>query len=171
METVRSKFLDMVKTKVNMEDDKCTDLEIGVYNWTIEFCDENHIVKNWKNTKFVRVYTDKARSVIANIDVNAYVQNKRLITRLNEGEFVPHEIATMTPDCVLPEVWRDTIDAYIRKTENAYEEKAVSMSNQFICSRCKKREVVYFEKQTRSGDEGTSLFIACISCGNRWRIG
>jgi DNA-directed RNA polymerase subunit M/transcription elongation factor TFIIS len=171
METTRVNFTNMVKSKTGLSDVYVEDLEIGVYNWVITFCDTNCIAKNWKNPKFLRVYVDKARSVMANVDNNSYVGNERLKARIEDGEFKPHDVPFMARDHIMPEIWRDTIDAHIRKIENAYEEKMVPMSDQFMCGRCKKREVVYFEKQTRSGDEASSLFITCVPCGNRWRIG
>lgn len=37
------------------------------------------------------------------------------------------------------------------------------------CKRCGSNEVVFAEKQTRSADEPTTVFIRCVQCGNRWR--
>lgn len=39
-----------------------------------------------------------------------------------------------------------------------------------ICSKCKKDEVVYREKQTRSADEPMTYFVKCINCGNNWKL-
>ena len=167
----RNRILEIIETKTGLDKLQTQDMEIGIYNWAINFSEQNKIVKNWKNPKFVRVYIDKAKSVVANIDPTSYVGNQRLRARLNDGEFLPHDIANMQKDHLYPEVWRDVIDAHIRKTENAYEEKQVSMSDQFKCGKCHKKEVTYIEKQCRSADEPMSLLCTCIVCGNRWRIG
>lgn len=37
------------------------------------------------------------------------------------------------------------------------------------CGRCKENNVVYYEKQIRSGDEGMTSFFNCLNCQNRWR--
>ena len=44
-----------------------------------------------------------------------------------------------------------------------------AMTDQFKCGRCKSRKCIYYELQTRSADEGMTIFITCLNCGNRWR--
>lgn len=36
------------------------------------------------------------------------------------------------------------------------------------CRRCGSEEIVWEEKQTRSADEGATIFAACVKCKNRW---
>ena len=36
------------------------------------------------------------------------------------------------------------------------------------CRKCGKDEVVYYEKQTRSGDEAMTYYITCVSCQTSW---
>ena len=38
------------------------------------------------------------------------------------------------------------------------------------CRRCGSTEVAWEEKQTRSADEGGTLFCACTTCKNRWVV-
>jgi len=37
-----------------------------------------------------------------------------------------------------------------------------------VCRRCGSDEVTWDEKQTRSADEGATIFCVCITCKNRW---
>jgi len=171
MAEYRSKFKEYLQSKGNLDDNQVTDLEIGVYNWTIKFSEENKIIKNWKNKKFVDVYLGKVRSVVANIDPTAYINNTRLLGRLNEGEFAPHDIPFMKPDNIYPEKWRAIIDAKVKKEEASGQDKPEAMTTMFKCGKCKKRECVYKELQIRSCDEPMTVFITCLNCGNRWRIG
>lgn len=39
-----------------------------------------------------------------------------------------------------------------------------------VCGKCKKRNVDYTERQTRSADEPTTKFAHCNDCGNRWKF-
>lgn len=170
----RQEIVSMINSKLeseNIGEDVVKDIEIGIYNWTINFCENNKIAQNWKNIKFQKMYMAKAKSVICNIDKKSYVQNTRLIERLKEKEFKPSEIANMKRNYTFPEIWKETIDNYVKKTEHAYVEKQVAMSDQIKCGKCHKREVTYIEKQCRSADEPMSLLCTCIVCGNRWRIG
>lgn len=147
------------------------DLEVGIYNWALKYATQHKVTKSWKNNAFVTLYMDKVRSVCTNLDGASYVHNSRLMDRLKEGEFKPHELAAMGPDHLFPERWKEVLDVKMRKDENVYQEKPAAMTDQFRCSKCKKRECVYQELQLRSCDEPVTLFITCLNCGHRWRLG
>ena len=36
------------------------------------------------------------------------------------------------------------------------------------CRRCGSEDVTWEEKQTRSADEGATIFVTCVTCRNRW---
>jgi len=167
----REKILDFIIKKTNLDKISAKDLEIGIYNWCINYSDNHKIIKNWDNQKFVNLYLEKSRSTLSNIDKNSYIENERLLTRLLEKEFLPHEIPFMKPQNVFPERWNDTLDIYLKKYENAYENKVVAMTDMYRCGKCGKRQCTYYEMQTRSADESSSIFIRCVNCGNGWRIG
>ena len=167
----RVKIVDLIKNKINLDETAARDLEIGIYNWCIEYADINKIIKNWSNRKFMRIYIEKSRSTISNLDTSSYLQNDRLKTRLAEKEFLPHDIPFMKPENVFPERWKDTIETYLKRYENAYENKIVPMTDMFKCGICKKRECTYYEIFSRSGDEPSVIHIRCINCGNSWKMG
>lgn len=170
-ENPRDTVVKMIKDKAsNLDDVQAKDMEIGIYNWTIDYSNDNKIIKNWKNPRFYKVYAEKARSIISNIDKNSYIDNTRLMTRLNENEFAPHEISFLKPENMFPERWKKTVDAYLKKYENAYERKDVVVSSLFRCGKCKKKQCTYFEAQTRSADEGATVFVSCLNCGNKWKM-
>lgn len=168
---VREYVINLIKSKIDsLDENKIKDLEVGIFNWTIEYSNDNKIIKNWKNPRFYKIYIEKARSVVSNIHDKGYLENKRLVARLGENEFKPHEIAFMKPENVFPERWKETVDAYLKKYENAYERKDVVVSSLFRCGKCKKKECTYFEAQTRSADEGATVFVSCLNCGNKWKM-
>lgn len=147
------------------------DLERGVYNWVIDFANEKCVVKNWANPMFSRIYADKVRSVVSNLE-DSYVGNARLLNRLvDDKEFLPHDIPYMRPEVACPERWVHILDVKNKKDANIGENTLTAMTDQFKCGRCKKRECVYYELQTRSADEPSSIFIRCLNCGHSWRIG
>lgn len=170
MET-RGKIVSLLATKTGLDSSWCKDMEIGIYNWCISECGDKRISRNWTNPRFVRFYLEKARSVISNIDPSGYVQNVKLLERLKEKEFYPRDIACMKPENIHPDKWRGSVDAMMKKYENAYENKAVAMTEMFKCGKCKKRECTFYELLTRSADEATTIFIRCVNCGHSWRQG
>ena len=38
------------------------------------------------------------------------------------------------------------------------------------CGKCNSNKTLSYTKQTRSGDESTSVFAVCYNCNNKWRI-
>ena len=167
---IRDDVRSLFRQKVGEAQDRgVEELERGIYNWAIDYCSTKGIVKNWSNPKFKSLYLAKSRSVLANLMPETYVCNQRLLARMLEGEFAPKELAYMRPENVFPEVWKHVLD--IKLMRDQYSEKPEAMTDQYRCGRCKKRECVYQELQLRSSDEPMSLFITCLNCGNRWRLG
>lgn len=169
MESPRNKIIDLIITKTGLDNINAKDMEIGIYNWCIIECGKKRISRNWSNPKFFKLYIEKSRSIISNIDKASYINNNKLLDRLLEKEFFPHNIAFMKPENVHPDIWTDSADALMKKYENAYENSVVAMTDMFKCGKCKKRECTFFEIQTRSADEPMTVFIRCINCGNSWR--
>lgn len=167
----RDKTISFLENKTGLSHSECNDLEAGIYNWTISYATTNRIVRNWSCGKFLTLYQNKALSVIANMDGESYIGNDRLQARLKEKEFLPHEIPFMTFDNMFPERWKESMDKKLRKDEHIFQEKPAAMTSQFKCGKCKKRECTFQELQLRSCDEPMTLFITCLNCGNRWRIG
>lgn len=169
---VRIRVNELLSEKLQrLNDIQVKDLEIGIFNWVLDYAEKARIPRNWTNGKFKTLYIDKARSVLTNLDPNSYVGNMRLIDRLVEGEFKPHEIPFMVAENVFPERWKDLIDAKMKRDEYIFQEKPAAMTNQFRCGKCRKNECIYQELQLRSCDEPVTLFITCLNCGNRWRMG
>ena len=60
---------------------------------------------------------------------------------------------------------------YIEELELRNEQKLnVKFSEMYKCGNCGKKRAKIREAQTRSADEGSTLFITCIECGHEWRI-
>lgn len=141
------------------------DMELGLYNASLETADRRRILRSWKDHRFVNLYKNKAISILSNL------KNQRLITRMQEKEFAPHDIAFMKHEHMCPEQWASLIDEKMRLQENMLNTSRHVMTTQFTCGKCKKNECSFYEMQTRSADEPMTVFVNCINCGNRWRMG
>ena len=147
----------------------CNDVEVGIYNKAISYARERAVPLSWKSDAFREVYLATARRVFANLSKTGYIANQRLSVRLSEGEFAPHELATMEPENLYPEKWADIVQKEIMKSQAAYEVTIVAMSDRIYCGKCKKNKVTYYEQQTRSADESCTIFFQCLHCGHRWK--
>jgi DNA-directed RNA polymerase subunit M/transcription elongation factor TFIIS len=171
-DALREHIRSMIAHRTGLDAVAAADMEVGVYNWSINRADERKVAKNWRNRGFRCMYEAKARSVVANIDPNGYVDNKKLLGRLvDDREFAPHEVATMQPEHVFPDRWRHVLDLKLQRDEYITNATPSAMTDQFKCGRCKNRQTTYVEAQLRSADEPATLFIQCCVCGLRWRMG
>ena len=143
-------------------------LEKGIFNYTITTAKERNIVRNWNNSKFVMIYTDKLKSIMLNLSKKSSVKNTNLLERLKKGEFKPHEMAFMTHQEIFPEKWKSLINMKIKRDKKEGEVDLSAATDEFFCFKCKKRKCSYYEMQTRSADEPMTTFITCLLCGNNW---
>tara|TARA_B000000557_G_C20658765_1_gene393765 strand:+ start:170 stop:703 length:534 start_codon:yes stop_codon:yes gene_type:complete len=161
---VRDKFYSLDLQKVFVEN-----IEKGIYNYTLKEAKKKNIPCKWDNSLFSLIYLSKVKSIYANLNSESYIKNVRLKERLLEKEFYPHEIAFMEPLQIYPENWKEILDDKFKRDKYQNEGHTENYTDQFKCSRCKKRKCSYYELQTRSADEPMTIFITCLNCGKRWR--
>ena len=168
---IRDKTFELLKSikNINSTDDELRDLEIGIFNWTIDFADRNNIIKNWDNNKFKNIYINKSVSMVSNLDPQSYLKNEKLHFRLENKEFKSREIPYFNYDKVFPEQWKSIKTDLYKREQTLKNNENISKTDQFKCMKCKKRECSYYELQTRSADESATLFITCLNCGAKWR--
>ena len=162
---VRNKLNSIIKNK-----DMSKKIEIGIYKYVLEKSEIYGISKNWKNSRFLKLYINKTMSVYANLNKKSYIGNSRLLKRLKEGEFKPEELAFLDAQTIFPEHWKKLIDEKYKRDKILYEVRKEAATDIYKCGRCHKRECTYYELQTRSADEPTTIFVTCLNCGKRWKM-
>ena len=167
----REKIIKIIQNVTDLDYIHSKDMEIGIYNWCIEFSNKKNMIKSWKNPRFYTIYIEKSRSVISNLNKESHIKNIELQERLKNKEFLPHELPFMKPEETFPEKWKESKQKLIKKLENSYENKAVAMTDAYLCRKCGKRECSYYELQLKSSDESSTIFVTCINCQNSWRMG
>ena len=151
-------------------------VEKGIYNWTIEFAEKKNIIKAWADKRFANTYTMKIRQMVTSLSNTSYIftnieDRTQLIQRILSGEIPYEKVAFLMPHELIPEKWNHYLDKKHKKEDNICNSRQIAKTDQFKCSKCKKRECSYYELQIRSADESTTIFISCLNCGHRWRIG
>jgi DNA-directed RNA polymerase subunit M/transcription elongation factor TFIIS len=156
-------ILNLKKVKVNnleLNDEEIINLEKGLFNWCLEYSNNNKIVKNWDNKHFQSIYKNKAICILSNL--------KKLINNFKDVR--PNEYPYIDYKLINQEKWAPIISKINRQDEVSQEMYAKSNTTLYKCGKCKKRECSYYEMQTRSGDEPMTIFINCLNCGNNWRM-
>jgi DNA-directed RNA polymerase subunit M/transcription elongation factor TFIIS len=145
------------------------DFERGIFNHTLKEARRRGTRCVWENPEFSALYEIEARRSIANVDPASYVKNPRLLKRLRDGEFLPHDIPCMTYAELFPENWAEALEMATKREAKMLTVDKSMGTDMFRCSRCNKRECTYYEMQTRSADEPMTQFIRCLNCGKQWR--
>jgi transcription elongation factor S-II len=165
----RENTVAVFETALGLGSREAKDLEIGVFNATIDVAKAFPFPASWACPLFYEAYLSKARSVFANLKGDSYVRNPRLAERLANREFPPHEIAHMTHDAMYPEAWEEIFQKEVLKNKAAYEIQMMAMTDVYTCGKCKKNRCSFYEQQCRSADEPMTTFVRCLNCGNRWK--
>jgi transcription elongation factor S-II len=109
------------------------------------------------------------RHIASNFHPESYVKNTDLFQLFKDGQSPFNVIAGMNTYELFPSRWRDQFDQQQVREKRQLEGNRSMATDQFLCTRCWKRECTYYEMQTRSADEPMTIFITCINCGKHWR--
>ena len=139
-----------------------TNLEKGIFNYTLKEAEQRKIVKKWDNKHFVQIYLDHLRSIINNL-------KGEILQQINNEIIKPHVIAFMTHQELCPNKWSELIEAKMKRDKNKFETNIAAATDTFTCRKCKANQCTYYQMQTRSADEPMTTFVTCIPCGNRWK--
>jgi transcription elongation factor S-II len=170
MAEVRHRIRNIIQARCAfLNEEEQTDLERGIFNCALEEGKRRHVHRVWDNPEFQSLYDIIARRTVSNLDSKSYLRNTRLVERLKEGEFLPHDVAFMNYSELYPERWGNMIEDAIKREAKMLEVDKSAATDMFRCSKCGKRECTYYEMQTRSADEPMTQFIRCLNCGKQWR--
>ena len=168
-ETVRKWTIDKLNSVIRNKPIS-KKVEKGIYNYSINICEKRSVVRRWDNPKFKKIYVDKVISTYVNLNPKSYIGNGRLLKRLKEKEFDPMDLATLDTQTLFPENWKELIDEKTKRDRILYEVRTEQATDIYKCGRCKKKMCTYYELQTRSADEPTTIFVTCLNCGKRWKM-
>ena len=99
--------------------------------WVIKESKRKNVIRKWTNANFVLIYTDKLKALLYNLNVKSHVKNTLLLKRLKNKEFKPHELAFMSHQEMLPEMWRPLIEKKHARDKSAAEIDASAATDQF----------------------------------------
>lgn len=163
MTSFRQKITDMLCTIFTEEPrTNVQNIEIGVYNWTLKEANYKKIVKKWNNPQFRQLYIDRARSIYFNL-----LNNEKLVKFIIQKDTKFKDVAFLTHQEMNPDKWDKLIDIKLKKDN--FEHNIDASTDTFKCRKCKQNKCTFYSQQVRSADEPMTLFVTCITCGNRWK--
>ena len=140
-----------------------SNLEKGIFNYSLEHAEKLNVVKKWDNSYFVKIYLDRLRTIYINLKHDGIKQS------MKDKTIKAHTLAFMSHQEMRPDKWNDLIQDKKIRDENKYEPKLEASTDNFKCWKCKSKKCTYYQLQTRSADEPMTTFVTCLDCGNRWK--
>ena len=147
----------------NIEENDITNLEKGIFNYSLKEASRRKIVKKWENPHFVQIYSDRLRSIVMNM------KQTSLLEQMQNKEISPQNVAFMTHQEYNPARWKSLIESKMKRDASKYDDNIQASTNMYTCKKCKSSRCTYYEMQTRSADEPATIFVTCLDCGKHWR--
>jgi transcription elongation factor S-II len=152
------------KLKDILKNDKlASNLEKGIFNYSLKHAEKINVVKKWDNNYFVKIYVNRLRTIRSNL------KDEKLFKSIINKKIKAHEVAFMTHQEMQPDNWSELLELKKIRDENKYEPKLEASTDDFKCWKCKSKKCTYYQLQTRSADEPMTTFVSCLDCGNRWK--
>ena len=145
------------------------ELERCIYNGAVREAIQRHVARSWTHLPFIHLYQMHARHISGNFHPDSYVGNKELFHRYKSGQITLNDLCGMSPYDLFETRWKDSFELQQIREKRQLEGDKSMATDQFLCTRCWKRECTYYEMQTRSADEPMTIFINCLNCGKHWR--
>lgn len=150
-------------TDILEDSDTSSNLEKGIFNYSLEYANKINVVKKWDNSYFVKIYLDRLRTIYINLKYDGIKQ--AIINKTIKA----HKLAYMSHQEMRPDKWDTLIQDKKVRDDNKYEPKLEASTDDFKCWKCKSKKCTYYQLQTRSADEPMTTYVNCLDCGNRWK--
>lgn len=176
----RADVIERLSKKVpNLTNEEIKEIEKSIFSWVIDYAETKNVIKMWMDKKFSHIYINKANQIFTSLIPESYIYRspggehnyQKLMDKIKNKELSLSKIAYYQPHELLPDKWNEYVETKHKRDENVCNSKQIAKTDMFKCSKCKKRECSYYELQVRSADESMTVFITCLNCGHRWRIG
>ena len=145
-------------------------IENSIYNWAVKIIKENGSYPDFNNPQFKNKYVYKLSSIYLNLKPGSYINNNYLIHKIKEKIFDFEELPYLEPDELFPDAWSACKQELEELNEIRYKADEQVITDEYLCSRCQKRQCTYYQRQMRSADEPMTTFVTCTNCGNKWKF-
>lgn len=158
----KTRVYALQKLEATLQDPKkAKNFEVLTYNHLISQSTKKCIPKNWKDVKFRRLYLEKLRSVLFNLEKFPHLKTKKA-----------SETFAMHPYDINQQTWKPIQEKVDKAREKLIKELPKEEDSQldglYKCPECKSMKTSFYTMQVRGADEPMTEFITCLCCGHNW---
>ena len=94
----------IIKLKDILKNDKlASNLEKGIFNYSLKHAEKINVVKKWDNNYFVKIYVNRLRTIRSNL------KDEKLFKSIINKKIKAHEVAFMTHQEMQPDNWSELL--------------------------------------------------------------
>lgn len=143
-------------------------LEKSIFNKTIRDSKRLNVERNWDCRIFRECYKRNIKKIVSNIHTNKNSEN--VLNKIKNGYIEPENLINIPHEKLYPDLWEKILLENKKKMDSLQKETQTKGTSMFKCNKCKERNCVYFQLQTRSADEPMTTFVTCLNCNTRWKF-
>jgi DNA-directed RNA polymerase subunit M/transcription elongation factor TFIIS len=142
-------------------------LEVGVWNWALKEAGIRGNLQIWDDT-MKDDYCRRAAHCATNLTRGPLSNgNTYLLDMVLSKKIEPYNIPFLEAEKInLPLMSKHLQKKHLRDHHDMSQYEAASAI--FECPSCNAKKSRFRQLQTRSGDEGSTLFLTCLACGYEW---
>jgi transcription elongation factor S-II len=175
-ELIFTKLQDVLKNEK-----KAKNIEISIYNWTINYIKRNKIEDftkqnkkineiSWENERFRKMYSNKCRSILFNLKNE---KNPEFLEKVLTSEIKSNDLVHMSAQEIFPKLWEPFKQNLEEKEKRSLKSQGIlfesAVEGVYQCRKCKCRKIDHYGVQTRSADEPMTTYFTCLGCYHRWK--
>lgn len=141
-------------------------LAVEVFNYSLRKSKSLNINPSWECKEFCLIYGHKAYNILLHLDVDSRVSDHTLINMIKDG-ILTREIIEMEIYKLAPSVSEEHRN---RVSMQANIQNRLKITTLHTCRVCGKNNASYEQKQVRSADEPSTIFLECLECHNKWKV-
>lgn len=164
---------------LNVNNDSDDEQRLIELMWSMACKIEDAINQVTPQSRDSKGYSSKARTLSANLKRNDVLRQNLLNGSLLPGKFVNMTVEELATAEQQRELQKALTDDLLSRRTDYYDENRdkILLANgidpnaggEFTCRKCKGNKTKHSMAQTRSSDEPMTVFITCLTCGNRWK--
>jgi DNA-directed RNA polymerase subunit M/transcription elongation factor TFIIS len=161
----RNNISKEINSLLDLDEDNTigTNVEKGIYNYSVEEASIKNIIKRWDNVYFQIIYMTRLKSILTNI-----IKNNNFKLSIINKEIPYSQLSRISHQEINSTRWDAIIKEKIERDMAKYEVQK-KINSEFTCFKCRSNNCSYYQLQTRSADEPMTTFVSCLDCANRWK--